>query len=183
KMKIAGETPFETDLNVWMQLEKELSKDNKPIQTNVAYILKDRSDSINGKSYSFPKYRNFRPIIRFIQGLPIGDIAKESEHQNLTPGSDKDYFEWKQNQKIELEKIHAIFDLNGLGSPRSADDKKYKTLIIQKIFGTTSNTEIEKLDAPKLSFKRDELKELFEELKGSDNPIETIENYGKDCAA
>ena len=66
KMKIAGETPFETDLNVWMQLEKELTKDNKPIQTNVAYILKDRSDSINGRSYTFPKYRNFRPIIRFI---------------------------------------------------------------------------------------------------------------------
>ena len=42
---------------------------------------------------------------------------------------------------------------------------------------------IEKLDAPKLSFKRDELKELFEELKNSDNPIGTIENYGKTIAA
>jgi hypothetical protein len=183
KMKIAGETPFETDLNVWMQLEKEFSKDKKPVQTNVAYILKDRSDSINGRSYSFPKYRNFRPIIRFIQGLPIGDVAKESEHQNLTPGSDRDYFEWKQNQKIELEKIHAVFDLHGLGSPRSADDKKTKTLITQKIFGTTSNTEIEKMDAPKLSFKRSELEELFEELKESENYFETIENYGKDFAA
>jgi AAA domain len=183
KMKIAGETPFETDLNVWMQLEKELSKDNKPVQTNVAYILKDRSDSINGKSYSFPKYRSFRPIIRFIQGLPIGDVAKESEHKNLTPGNDRDYFEWKQNQKIELEKIQALFELNGLGSPRSADDKKIKTLIIQKIFGTTSNTEIEKLDAPKLSFKRAELEELFLELKHSDNVNETIEEFGKIIAA
>lgn len=68
-------------------------------------------------------------------------------------------------------------------SPRSVDDTKMKTLITQKIFGTTSNTEIEKLDAPKLSFKRDELQELFIELKESKNPIETIENYRKDCAA
>ena len=54
KMKIAGETPYETDLNVWMQLEKELDKDGRPVQKNVGYVLKDRSDTINGKRFEFP---------------------------------------------------------------------------------------------------------------------------------
>ena len=40
KMKIAGDTPYETDLNIWMQLEKELDKNLRPVQKNVGYVLK-----------------------------------------------------------------------------------------------------------------------------------------------
>jgi len=74
---IAGETPYETDLNVWMQLEKEL-KNGKPKQQNIAYVLKDRSDTINGKSFVYPTFKQFSPIVNFILGLEIGEIAKET---------------------------------------------------------------------------------------------------------
>ncbi len=80
KMKIAGETPYETDLNVWMELEKSL-KDSKPHQTNNAYILKDRSDTINGKVFEMPKYKHFKPIINFILGLPVGEVAQETSSE------------------------------------------------------------------------------------------------------
>lgn len=183
KMKIAGETPYETDLNIWMQLEKELTKDGKPQQKNIGYVLKDRSDTINARIFSMPKYRNFRPVIRFIQGLPVGDIPGESFNENLTPGSDKDYWEFQQRRKIEIEKIESVFELNGLGSPRSAADKKIKTLIIQKIFGTTSKTEIEKMKPSELNYKRQELLELFENIKDEEYPIDLIENYGKSKVA
>ncbi|MCB9258481.1 MAG: AAA family ATPase [Ignavibacteriales bacterium] len=178
KMKIAGETPYETDLNVWMQLEKELI-DGKPKQSNVAFVLKDRSDTINGKSFVNPKYSAFKPIIRFIQGLPIGEIAKETFDQNFTPGNDRDYFERQLQRKIEVEKIEAIFELNNLGSPRSAQDKKVKTAIIQKIFKTTSKTEIEKMDSNELNFRKQELEELFHELEINtpEDPTEFIMNY------
>jgi len=174
KMKIAGETPYETDLNVWMQLEKILI-DGKPVQKNIAYILKDRSDTINAKVFEMPKYRNFRPLIRFILGLPVGDVQGETFNENLTPGNDYDYWERQQRRKIEYEKIEAVFELNGLGSPRSADDKKLKTQIIQKIFSTTSKTEIEKMDANELNYRRQELEELFEELKTSEKPAEILQ--------
>ena len=181
KMKIAGETPYETDLNVWMQLNKELI-DGKPKQSNVAFVLKDRSDTINGKSFVNPKYNAFKSIIRFIQGLPIGEIAKESFDQNFTPGNDRDYFEKQLQRKIEVEKIEAIFELNNLGSPRSAADKKIKTAIIQKVFNTTSKTEIEKMDSNELNFRRQELNDLFKELETNniEDPIEFIQNYSKD---
>lgn len=180
-MKIAGETPYETDLNVWMQLEKELI-DGKPKQSNVAFVLKDRSDTINGKSFVNPKYSAFKPIIRFIQGLPVGDIAKESFDQNYTPGNDRDYFEKQLQRKIEVEKIEAIFELNNLGSPRSAVDKKLKTAIIQKIFNTASKTEIEKMDSNELNFRKQELEELFKELtnKNVKDPIEFIGSYNNE---
>lgn len=177
KMKIAGETPYETDLNVWMQLEKELSKDGKPVQTNVAYVLKDRSDTINAKSFSMPKYKNFKPVIRFIQGLEVGEIAGESTHDNLTPGNDSDYYERQRMKKVEIEKIQGVFDVNGYGDARSKADKQLKAKIIMKVFGTTSSTEIENMKAEKLSFLRTELEELFAELKEVENAEEYLDNY------
>ena len=176
KMKIAGETPYETDLNVWMQLEKSLIK-GKPKQVNVAYVLKDRSDTINGKVFEMPKYRNFKNIISFLQGLPVGDIPEETFSENLTPGDDRDYFERRQKQKIELEKITAVFDKNGLGDARAKADKQLKALIIEKIFGTTSQTEIEKMHFTELSCRRSELEELFSHLKDAEYKLEFVQSY------
>lgn len=77
-----------------------------------------------------------------------------------------------------------MFELNGLGSPRSAADKKIKTIIIQKIFGTTSKTEIEKMKPSELNYKGQESNELFEVLKAEEDSIEFLENYSgqKDIA-
>jgi hypothetical protein len=176
KMKIAGETPYETDLNVWMQLEKGLSKDHKPLQKNVAYILKDRSDTINGKIFEMPSYKHFKPIVRFIQGLPVDEVAGATFTENLTPGNDLEWVQRNLQRKIEVEKIQAVFDENGLGDARSKADKQLKAVIIKKIFGTTSNTEIEKMDAAQLNHYRALLEELFQELSAAqpEDPIAFI---------
>ena len=179
KMKIAGETPYETDLNIWMQLEKSL-KDNEPVQTNVAYVLKDRSDSINGKSFDMPKYKNFRPIIKFLQGLPVGEVSQESINKNFAPGDDREYFERKQKQKIELEKIAAVFDKNGLGDARAKADKQLKALIIEKVFKTTSQTEINKMSYTELNHRKEELQELFKALKDVEYKAEFVQSYEPD---
>ncbi len=180
KMKIAGETPYETDLNVWMELEKSI-KDGKPYQTNNAYILKDRSDSINGKVFSMPKYKAFSPIVNFILGLPVGEVSQESTAINLTPGNDTDYFERQQKQKIEIEKISGVFDKYGLGDARSKNDKQLKAAIIEKIFGTISSTEIEKMHFTELNFRRQELEELLEMMKDSEDPLTIISGYSPAC--
>ena len=179
KMKIAGETPYETDLNVWMSLEKDIDKNNRPIQNNVAFVLKDRSDTVNGKSFIMPSYKAFRPVIKFILGLETGEVSKETTHDNLTPGSDFDYLDKQQQRKIQMEKIEAVFELNNLGSPRVAEEKKLKTLIIQKVFGTTSKTEIEKYPISALNNCRVELEELFLILNNRDDKIDFMLQYDK----
>jgi len=179
KMKIAGETPYETDLNVWMSLEKDIDKNNRPIQNNVAFVLKDRSDTVNGKSFIMPSYKAFRPVIKFILGLEMGEVSKETTHDNLTPGSDFDYLDKQQQRKIQMEKIEAVFELNNLGSPRVIEEKKLKTLIIQKIFGTTSKTEIEKFPISALNNCRVELEELFLVLNGREDKIDFMLQYDK----
>ena len=100
--------------------------------------MKDRSNTINGKRFEFPNYKSFKPVINFILGLPIGEVSGETFSNNLTPGNDPDYFERKLRQQIEMENISDVFDKNGLGYTRSKADKQIKAVIIEKIFGTTS---------------------------------------------
>ena len=109
-------------------------------------------------------------------GLPVDDVAGASFTENLTPGND---FEWVQRnlqRKIEVEKIQAVFDENGLGDARSKADKQLKAVIIKKIFGTTSATEIEKMDAAQLNHYRALLEELFQEISAAqpEDPIAFI---------
>ncbi|MBE0571970.1 MAG: AAA family ATPase [Ignavibacteriaceae bacterium] len=176
KMKIAGETPYETDLNVWMQLEKGLSRDHKPTQKNVSYILKDRSDTINGKIFEMPSYKNFRPVVRFIQGLPVDEVAGATFTDNLTPGNDLEWMQRNLQRKIEVEKIQGVFDLYGLGDARSKADKQLKAALIKKVFGTTSSIEIEKMDAHQLSYHKEQLEELMKELANAqpEDPVNFI---------
>ncbi len=185
KMKIAGETPYETDLNVWMQLEKDLDKDGRPVQQNVGYVLKDRSDTINGKRFEFPNYRNFKPVINFITGLPVGEVSGATFSDNLTPGTDHEYFERKLRTQIEIENISGIFDKYGLGDARSKADKQLKAVIIERIFGTKSQTEIAKMKPFTLKQHRQALEILFEELKEAapEDPIVYIQNYIPKLAA
>lgn len=174
KMKIAGETPYETDLNVWMTSD-DIYKDGKPVKEIFAYILKDRSDQINGKIFSMPSYKEFKPVINFIQGLPVGDIAAESA-ENFIP-TDKVFYEKQLQRKIEVEKISALFDKFGLGDARSKADKQLKTLIIEKIFGTASQTEIEKLDHVQLNHLRQLLEELFISLEPIEDKLSFVQQY------
>ncbi len=187
KMKIAGETPYETDLNIWMQLEKVIAKKNQvePKQTNVAYVLKDRSDTINAKHFYNPTYRNFKPVINFIKGLPTGEVSGESDFDNFAPGDDFSFLREKTKRQIQIELIEGIFDLNGLGDARSKADKALKVAIVQKVFGTTSKTEIEKMDSKILEVRRKDLANLFEELKTvlPDDALEFINNYRLSSAA
>ena len=184
-LKIAGETPYETDLNVWMQLEKELDKNQRPVQKNFGYVLKDRSDTINGKRFEFPSYKNFKPVINFILGLPVGEVSGETFSDNLTPGTDAEYFERRLRQQIETENISGIFDKHGLGDARTKADKQLKATIIEKIFGTTSQTEISKMNHELLKQKRLELEDMFIQLSTAqpENVIEWVMSYHIKAAA
>jgi hypothetical protein len=140
KMKMAGETPFEPDLNVWMEMNQEILE-GKPIIWRDAFIMKDRSGLIDGKTFKNPTFKDFQPVVEYLLSAEKGDVAKESYTNNLAPV--ETYPDRKEKREIELEKIKAKFDEVGFGT--SKEDKQLKVLIIQKIFGTTSQIEIEKM--------------------------------------
>lgn len=161
KMKLAGETPFEPDLNIWMEIHQELKKGKLTVY-RTAQIMKDRNDSkssIDGKIFKNPTYKDFQPFVKFLLGNPVGQVAGVSNDQNIAPSEDYGWQERKRAREIELEKIKAEFDKAGFGTTK--EEKQLKSLIIEKCFGTTSMTEIEKKEAAELSLLREALQNFF----------------------
>lgn len=175
KMKLAGETPFEPDLNIWMDIAQTMKK-GKPVQVRTAQIMKDRSNLIDGKTFTNPTYKDFQPVIQYLLHVEVGEVAGASNTDNIAPSENYDYYDRKKNVEVELEKIQAIFDKAAFGT--SKDDKQVKTLIIEKIFGTTSSTEIEGFIPSRLTRCRIQLDDLMTDLANAvtDNDIMMQEN-------
>lgn len=177
KMKMAGETPFEPDLNIWMEQEQELLPDGKLKIWREAQILKDRSDTIDGKVFKNPTYKDLSPVINFLKGLPVGSVAGESNGTNLAPAENWEAYERRQQRTIEMEKVSSLFDKHGYSGTLGKEQKAIKALAIEKIFGTTSLTEIEKMDPTKLAELRENLSILLKEIEPEQDKVKFISEF------
>ena len=164
KMKMAAETPFEPDLNVWLEQIQEILPSGKLNIWREAQIMKDRSAMIDGKTFKNPKYKDFSPVVKFLSNLPVGEVAGATAQENIAPGEDFERWDRRQNKTIALEKTQALFDKAGLSGTLGKEERKIKVAILERIFGTTSQTEIEKLDPADLSNRNEMLSVLFKEL-------------------
>lgn len=176
KMKMAGETPFEPDLNMWMEQQQELGQDGKLKVWREAQIMKDRSGIIDGKIFKNPTYSDFQPVIKFLSNLPTGDVAGATNTTNLAPSENFESWERKQQKEISLEKIKSEFDKMGFGS--SKEDKQIKVLILEKIFEVSTWTEIERMQFEKLNDCVNKLKDFFTMYNQTqEDKFEFIKNY------
>lgn len=170
KMKMAGETPFEPDLNVWMEQEQEMGTDGKIAKVwREAQILKDRSGVIDGKLFRNPTYNDFKPFVQFLMGLPVGEVAGTSSDMNMAPSENWENWDRKKNREIQMEKIAGLFDKYGLTGSLSKEQKQLKAEIIEKIFGTLSMTEIERKEPQTLEYMATNLSVLLKELTDTED--------------
>lgn len=176
KMKLAGETPFEPDLNLWMEQEQEITA-GALSQWREAHVMKDRSGLIDGKVFKNPTYEHFKPVIDFLMGLKIGAMAGPTSNENLAPSEDFGNMRQRQARDIEVEKLKAVFEKAAFGT--SVADKQLKVVIYEKIFGTTSSLEIEKFDAERLRSCRETLERLLVRLQNvvPEAKVETVKSW------
>ncbi len=155
KMKMAGETPFEPDLNIWMEQCQEMTEDGKPKVWREALIMKDRSALIDGKTFKNPKYEVFKPVVSYLTEVKKGDVAGASDTNSLAPQENYDAQNRRERKEIELDKLKNLYIKCKLGT--SANDKELKLLITEKSFNSPGVTwgEIELM-------KNDEIKECRE---------------------
>lgn len=178
KMKMAGETPFEPDLNVWMEQEQEMGTDGKVAKVwREAQILKDRSGTIDGKNFRNPTYKEFQPFVKFLIGLPVGDVAGTSSEVNLAPSENYEAWDRKQTREIQMEKISGLFDKYGLTGSLGKEQKQLKAEIIEKVFGTLSMTEIEKMHPENLTEKSNVLSVLLKEISTEEDKMAAVKNF------
>ncbi len=174
KMKMAGETPFEPDVNIWMEYCQEIVE-GKPVVWREGLVLKDRSSLIDGKTFKNPTFKDVEPVIDYLLTTPKGEIKKETFTENIAPCENYDAIERRERKSIELEKIKNIFDKYGFGT--SKEDKQLKVIVCEKVFGTSSGTEIEKKQLSQLTECRVKLEELLSEWNQMNKNNEIILNY------
>lgn len=163
KMKAENEMGYEPSLLLEMTRLKrsELTgniKDKGWIHR--CYILKDRTDTMNGKEIDVPKYKDFKPVISFLNigGEHLGiDASRDS--QDLFESPDKSFSMRAKQVDITLEEIQQELVLMGLDGTQAEAKKKRVELMID-LFGTSSKTAIESLSLEKL---KDGLKILKEQ--------------------
>lgn len=160
KMKLAGETPFEPDINVWMELEQEM-KDGKAVVWREAQIMKDRSGLIDGKTFKNPTYKDFQPVVKYLLKIPTGEVAGETSNVNLSPSENYDTINRKQEKEKLIDEIKGVFDLHGFGGQLGKEMKQIKVAIINKVFGTTSMERIQEFDNHTLAVGKDSITEIF----------------------
>ena len=197
KMKMAGETPYEPDLNIWMEISQE-RKGDKLTVWRTAHIMKDRSSTIDGLIVNEdgekkgPDYEDFKPVVDFLCKQEIGDVKGASSTENLAPK--EDYDDRRKQREIALDEIKTIFDSMGLGT--GAADKQIKSLLTELIWGTTSGEKLKVMDAEQLQdgalllkvvkrfvetgtvLHKDGLKDLVAEARKEFDPIEST--FGPD---
>jgi len=127
-----------------------------------AQIMKDRSGTIDGKTFKNPTYSDFAPVVRFILSTPIGEVAGSHNQDSMAPTENFESQNRRDQRDIELEKIQSLFDENHIGS-QGKDEKELKIAILKKIFNTSSKTEIEKMQPERLRACRESMELLFEE--------------------
>lgn len=178
KMKLAGETPFEPDLNIWMELVQEI-KNDKPIVWREAQIMKDRSGVIDGKTFKNPTYKNFQPVVKYLLDVPLGDVAGETFNQNLSPKENFESLNIREEKNKILDEIKGVFDLHGLGGSLTKELKQIKVAIINKVFETTSFERIQEYDNQRLWDGKTAIENIFTELIDveSDHKLDFIKNY------
>ncbi len=165
RMKVEGETGYEPDLLLEMEA---VQINDKTI--NRAWVIKDRSDTMNGKSIDYPSFASFKT---FFAALNIGgehkgiDTTRNSEERFADP--DWSAAEVQKRKEIFLDELKACLikaDMDGT----SAESKKKRVNLLEKHFGTSSSTAIEGLHPKQLEPILAEIKkELFphKPLEGS----------------
>lgn len=133
KMKLAGETPFEPDLNVWMEQEQEVSNDGLKVWRE-AQVMKDRSGEIDGMVFRQPTYADFQPFVRFLLGVPVGVVAGESSSVSLAPSENYSGFDRGRKKDMALEEIAE--ELAKMHPGQSEDAKRSRKDLMEKFFGT-----------------------------------------------
>jgi len=159
KMKVESETGFEPDLLLEMEKVKKTSNIGSEIIQR-CWVLKDRSDTIQGKKFDRPDFKDFLP---HVECLNLGgkhkaiDTSRSSESMHKQDFSKENMYKQKT---IILELMHDALDKDY--STRTDEDKRKRIFLLEMSFGTSSKTEIENMSLKDLQVGYDKLKKKLE---------------------
>lgn len=156
--KMATEKEMGYEPSLLVSMEKVIDEQKGII--NTAFVEKDRSSSINGAQFQFPKFEHFMPHIKALNlgGQQFGSMnERKSEFGNFADG---DYDHQKRQQEVWLEEIKEFFQKYHPG--QGAEEKKARQEAIEKYFGTRAWSAVEMLKADDLRAKYLDMRDAYE---------------------
>ncbi len=143
KMKAETEFGYEPSLLVEMVREKKKSdRIEAQLWDHKAYILKDRTSLLEGKTFINPDFKSFEPVFDYLNigGEHVG-VEKSDETVKLFKKNTNENWEWIKKQKdIILEEIQG--ELVNIYPSQGVADKKAKQEMLFNAFMTRSWTKI-----------------------------------------
>lgn len=167
KMKTEAEFGFEPSLLVEMQAEEVPDRDGGRQVVRTALVKGDRFNLIDGTERQFASHPGkpeleLKAVMDFfaphLQSLTAGahtDIRMHADPMEVDESGDSAWAAEKRARTILSEEIQG--ELVSAIPGQSADDKKRKADLMQKVFGTRSWSAIESMDSGRL---RDGLRQL-----------------------
>lgn len=143
------------------------------------YVLKDRTDTMNGDTFDYPTFESFRPHFDALNigGEHLGvDTSRTSEDRFDVEGKPQ----WKREQEqrdIALEEIEA--EIVRLMPGQTAAEKKAKLNLVAFVFGTASWTAVRGMKAFELQAGLKRIRDIAShsqntpEAMSSNNFVET----------
>ncbi|ECC3255669.1 AAA family ATPase [Salmonella enterica] len=162
KMKAETETGYEP--SILIQMEKQMNIETGQVW-RTARILKDRSTRIDGQVFSNPTFKNFQPHIEFLNlgGTHVGVDTSRDNGELFADDSVPVWQKEKRAKEIALDEIVEL--LNKYHSGTSADAKRQKGDVLEKIFASRSWERIKSMDWPAIKSGR---AAMWLELEGTE---------------
>lgn len=157
KMKAEGETGFEPSLLVQMEQEQTLKDGSVVGIERVAYVLKDRSTVLDGKTLRDPAFKDFLPHIATLDigGVGVSIDTTRNNSELLTEGGDPHWKHRETQREIALEEIAEELAKMSPGSTEVA--KTARKALLEKFFKTRSWRAVEEFKLPELQAARNQV--------------------------
>lgn len=151
KMRVEGETAYEPDILIEMARFEEMDKRGKKEVWREATVLKDRSNTIDGRVFKNPTYENFVPAIEYLMDEARAEgVPEQGDDQALVRDADRARAQEPDvMRKVLLEEIEALMVSAAPG--QTAKEKKWKGDVLQLVFNTGSWTKVELLTPEQLA--------------------------------
>lgn len=155
KMATEKEMGYEPSLLIEMVAQR---KDGKTV--NTALIEKDRADKLNGKIIDYPNFNKLKAHFECLNlgGQHFGSMEQRDSTELYEDADESGWDHEKRQREIWCEEIQGL--LVKYYPSQSADDKRAKAEIIEKIFQTRSWTKVE-------SMKSEEIKNGYLKMKAA----------------
>jgi AAA domain len=162
KMKAENETGYEPSLLMLMEKHRNMETGET---FNNGYILKDRSDRINGKVFKNPTFEDLKPHIEFLNlgGAQFGTDTSRTSADLIGGNDEQKDWRWRAQQK-EIATSEIIEVLNKHHGGTTNEAKKTKADLLEKHAGTRSWPRVESFTLEQLTEVRNR---IWLELEGS----------------